>query len=89
MPVLAAPSTSRPVSRCGIVRACTSVMCAKPISWMAARVCAVSSSESKRDALMMPLTRAATRSTVLSPAPAAAAAAEGPAFAWRQAESKE
>ena len=79
MPVLAAPSTSRPVSRCGMVRACTSVMCAKPMSAMAACVCGVSSRESKRAALMMPLTRAATRSTVL---PSAAAAAAGePAFA--------
>ena len=34
-PVLAAPSTSLPVNNCGIVRACTSVICWYPISAIA------------------------------------------------------
>ena len=62
-PVFAAPRTSRPVSRWGMVRACTSVMCWKPISAIALCVCSVRSSEENSAALIIPLTRAVTRST--------------------------
>lgn len=62
-PVFAAPRTSRPVSRWGIVLACTSVMCLKPISAIALCVCSVRSSVENSAALMIPLTLAVTRST--------------------------
>ena len=71
-PVLAAPSTSRPVRRWGMVLACTSVMCTKPISWMASCVWGVSSREANSVLLMIPLTVAACLSTPSSEAPALA-----------------
>ncbi len=68
-PVLAAPSTSRPASRCGIVRAWTSVISLKPCASTAACVGALSSRPANSDALMMPLTRASTRSGTTTSAP--------------------
>ena len=68
-PVLAAPSTSRPASRCGIVRAWTSVISLKPCASTAACVGALSSRPANSAALMMPLTRASTRSGTTTSAP--------------------
>ena len=55
-----------------MVLACTSVMCTKPISWMASCVWGVSSREANSLLLMIPLTVAACLSTPSSEAPALA-----------------
>jgi len=62
-PVRAAPSTSRPDSRCGTVRACTSVMYVKPMSAMPFAVSSDTSSVLNSMALMMPSTLCSCFST--------------------------
>ena len=61
-PVRAAPRTSRPASRGGMVRACTSVICVYPSSAMPAMVFLDKPSESKVLSLRMPSTCTVMRS---------------------------